>query len=75
MKDKPLIVSEMLSSPMRPTDYMFPNATMTIITEHNIDCKNCLYGLVKNWLGISKICPVCNGTYSIGKYTTTTILR
>lgn len=72
MKDG-FMIFKMLSKPMRPLD--FPNATMTIITEHNIDCQNCLYGLVKNWLGISKVCPVCNGTNSIGKYTTTTILR
>lgn len=47
-----------------------PSSILTVDKIHNIPCPNCEYGVVRNWFGFAKKCPVCNGTYSIGEYTT-----
>lgn len=66
MKNEDLTVKRL----SEPIDYMYPNATLTIITEHNIDCPNCYLGVTKGFFGIHRICQVCKGTNSIGTYTT-----
>lgn len=71
MEDK--LTVHMRSTPMKPEDYQYPNATLTIITEHNIPC-GCNYGLVSGWFGFTKICTVCNGTYSLGTHETTRVI-
>jgi hypothetical protein len=53
---------------------MHHNAIGFIITKYNIPCPNCQYGVVHNWLGFAKKCPICKGTYSIGNYTTKRII-
>lgn len=52
----------------------YPNVVMKVIETHNIPC-GCEYGLIKNWFGWSKICPVCKGSYSLGTYETTRYIR
>lgn len=47
---------------------MRPNQLLIINEEHNIPCPNCCYGIIKNWFGWSKICPICKGSNSIGTY-------
>lgn len=51
-----------------------PNAIIIVEEEHNIECPNCVFGLVRGFLGFSRVCPICKGTNSIGSFKTKKVL-